>query len=133
MGAFEHPCIRCGACCAHFRVQFYWREANPEDSEHPVPAHLFEELTPQHRCMKGTSAKHHPCCEALKGKIGERAICSIYENRPTPCRAFEASYENGRKNERCDEARRAHGLRPLTRDDYQSRIQRDWDDMCPTV
>jgi Fe-S-cluster containining protein len=117
-GSGKNPCISCGACCAHFRVQFYWREANRGESDHPVPAHLFEELTSQHRCMKGTNDKHHPKCSGLRGRIGVNALCSIYSLRPTPCRAFKASFEDGQRNERCDEARARHGLRPLVAGDW---------------
>lgn len=124
--SWTHPCVRCGACCATFRVQFYWREANPGESDHVVPAHLYEELTPMHRCMKGTSNKHHPQCEALKGRIGQKVGCSIYGNRPTPCREFRASFdEGGGRNERCDEARRGHGLPPLTRADFDRPREKD--------
>ena len=24
----SHPCLRCGACCAWFRVAFHWTEAD---------------------------------------------------------------------------------------------------------
>jgi uncharacterized protein len=113
----EHPCISCGACCAYFRVQFYWREAE-KDHEHKVPRELTVDLDDFKRVMKGTNTKHPVACVALKGKIGKRATCSIYENRPTPCRAFTASFEDGRHHKRCDEARAAHGLRPLRPDDY---------------
>jgi len=106
----KNPCVGCGACCAHFRVQFYWREA--------VPADMQEELTSLHNCMRGTSAKHHPKCVGLKGRIGRDAQCSIYADRPSPCRAFSASYVDGKRNERCDQARIAHGLRPLRPDDW---------------
>ncbi len=70
------------------------------------------------RAMKGTEKKHRPKCVALKGKIGENAGCSIYDLRPSPCRAFQASFENGIHQQRCDEARRAHGLRPLVKSDW---------------
>jgi Fe-S-cluster containining protein len=113
-----HPCQRCGACCAKWRVQFYWREAERGDSVHPVPPGLFEELDDTHRTMRGTTAKHRPRCVALAGRIGEDVGCKVYENRPSPCRAFQASFENGVKNPRCDEARAAHGLRPLTSGDW---------------
>lgn len=116
--AGKNPCVSCGACCAHFRVQFYWREANAADSAHPVPVHLFEELTSQHRCMKGTADKHHPKCQGLQGRIGRDASCSIYSLRPTPCRDFKASYEDGHKHERCDQARERHGLKALTVHDW---------------
>lgn len=109
------PCTSCGACCARFRVGFYWREAESGEHNAAVPPGFFEELTPILRAMKGTGAKHHPKCVALKGRIGEKVSCSIYANRPTPCRAFPASYEDGKHNPRCDEARRAHGLPPLRR------------------
>jgi Fe-S-cluster containining protein len=114
----RNPCLGCGACCAFFRVQFYWREANEGDGDHVVPPGYFEELTDFHRCMMGTSEKHHPKCRGLGGRIGKDAACTIYSARPTPCRQFQASYSNGRHNPRCDEARRAHGLKPLRRQDW---------------
>ena len=113
-----HPCQKCGACCSFFRVSFYWLEAEPE-VENAVPVEMTEDLSPRFRCMKGTGKKHNPKCEALTGKIGEFVSCSIYMNRPSPCRAFTASYENGTKEPRCDEAREKHGLKPLTKDDYK--------------
>ena len=113
-----HPCVGCGACCAHFRVQFYWREANPGEAEHLVPEGMHEDLGGLYRCMKGTGRKHHPKCEALTGRIGKDACCSIYSRRPTPCRDFTASYSDGRHHPRCDQARRAHGLPPLRREDW---------------
>ena len=115
-----HPCQRCGACCAKWRVQFYWREAERGDSPHPVPAGLYEELDDIRRAMRGTTAKHRPRCVALGGRIGEEVGCKVYENRPSPCRAFQASFEDGIKNPRCDEARAAHGLRPLTSVDWET-------------
>lgn len=115
-----HPCQSCGACCSFFRVQFYWREANAEESERSVPAHLFEELDSQSRCMKGTGRKHRPKCEALQGRIGVEVSCTIYQNRPTPCRAFKASFEDGEPNLRCDEARAAHGITPLRMADWRA-------------
>lgn len=115
----KHPCIECGACCASFRVAFYWREAEPKDTENAVPKGYFEELDSMSRCMKGTSNKHHPKCTALKGTIGLDAHCSIYPNRPSACRRFAASFENGQRNPRCDDARIRHGLKPLRPIDWQ--------------
>lgn len=115
---FLHPCQRCGACCAKWRVQFYWREAEPAETSTAVPGELFEELDDFRRAMRGTNVKHRPRCEALAGRVGESVGCRIYAQRPSPCRAFEASFENGRKNPRCDEARATYGLRPLTSADF---------------
>ena len=112
-----HPCLSCGACCASFRVAFYWREAE-RGSSFEVPTHLTVDLDSHLRCMKGTEVKHRPCCTSLRGKIGHKAWCSIYESRPSPCREFQASFENGYPNPRCDEARKKHGLRALTKQDW---------------
>ena len=112
-----HPCQKCGACCAYFRVGFYWWEAETE-SEYQVPKHLTVDLDFRQRCMKGTEHKHQNRCVALTGKIGEHVSCSIYEHRPTPCRQFKASYENGEQEPRCDQARAKHGLEPLTKYDW---------------
>lgn len=38
--ATPDECLRCGACCAHFRVSFYWAEAELMEE------HLVEPLTP---------------------------------------------------------------------------------------
>jgi Fe-S-cluster containining protein len=69
--------------------------------------------------MKGTEEKHHPKCVALKGVVGKFVECSIYENRSSTCRKFEASYETGTARTRCDEARAKHGLRPLNKQDWR--------------
>ena len=113
----DNPCLGCGACCATFRVQFYWREANPGEAPRPepVPVGMFEELDDRYRCMRGTQSKHRPQCAALAGRIGRDARCTIYEARPTPCRSFTASFEMGRHEVRCDQARAAHGLKPIGR------------------
>lgn len=116
--AESNPCVTCGACCAFFRVQFYWREANPGESDHVVPADQFEDLDDRFRCMKGTADKHRPRCVALAGRIGRDVRCSIYAHRPSPCRAFTASFSDGVHRSRCDQARRGHGLKPLKPKDW---------------
>lgn len=107
----DNACMHCGACCAYFRVSFYWAEA--DDGGGSVPTLLAEPLTPFLRCMQGTNSKT-PRCRALEGKIGENVRCSIYANRPSPCREFMQSGENGQINEACDRARARYGLPPLT-------------------
>ncbi len=113
----KNPCITCGACCAYFRVVFYWREAE-NNSEHRVPQNLTTDIDTFKRCMIGTTEKSGNRCIALRGKVGQKVGCSIYLNRPTPCRAFPASYIDGGPNKRCAEARLAHGLKPLTASDW---------------
>lgn len=119
-GSTTHPCQSCGACCAHFRVGFYWREAeeSAEPGRPPVPVELTEDYSNFNRCMKGTNTKHYNRCVALEGKLGATVSCSIYSSRPTPCREFAASFEDGIRKPRCDQARAAYGLAPLSRADW---------------
>lgn len=107
----NNPCISCGACCAYFRVSFYWAEAQMGGGT--VPQHLTEQITPFMSCMQGTNQKQNTRCTALKGNIGENVSCAIYHQRPTPCHEFEQSWLNGIHNEACDKARAAYGLAPL--------------------
>jgi Fe-S-cluster containining protein len=111
-----HPCRSCGACCAFFRVEFYWREAG--DAPDAVPIELVEEAGPHKMRMKGTNQKKALRCIALEGQIGREVGCKIYHQRATPCHEFSASYENGEHNPRCDQARRGHGLAPLQPEDW---------------
>lgn len=112
------PCLTCGACCSSLRVSFYWAEADDTPGG-TVPVDLTEPFTPFRRAMKGTSASS-PRCVALEGAVGERVHCRIHALRPTPCRDFAASYEDGATpSPRCDEARRGKGLPPLVPGDWK--------------
>ena len=104
-----HPCLSCGACCAALRVSFYWAE--------PVPEAVTEPIGPFRAAMRGTNQKP-PRCVALEGTVGEAVRCTIYADRPSPCREFAASWEDGERNERCDEVRARHGLPPLTAESW---------------
>ena len=97
-------CTRCGACCAAFRVSFYWAESD----RHPdgrVPQALTLQITPFHAAMRGTE-KASPRCVALTGNIGQEVGCTIYAQRPSTCRGFVAG------DARCIDARQRHGLPP---------------------
>jgi len=101
------PCQSCGACCAIFRVSYYWGEAVPEG--------YFEETSPMFRSLKSKKdLEGRPRCNALNGEIGVSVACEIYSERPSPCHDFRYSYEDGGPKEpRCDEARSKFGLLPL--------------------
>lgn len=100
--AAENPCVRCGACCASFRVSFYWAEA----TELGLPDGLTERVSPLYSCMAGTHSKA-PRCMALDGEIGGTVACSVYAQRPSPCREVEAG------DAKCRSARQRHGLPEL--------------------
>ncbi len=97
------PCLACGACCAAFRVAFYWAE--------PVPAALTERLDPHRAVMRGTRADPVRCV-ALEGTVGQATRCAIYDDRPSPCRELAPSTPQA-GNPQCDAARARYGLPPL--------------------
>lgn len=90
-------CTRCGACCAHFRVSFYWAEGEA------FAESLQEKISPTFSCMQGTN-QAEPRCVALTGTIGECVSCSIYPARSSTCKSVEPG------DAHCDKARAAYGL-----------------------
>ncbi len=97
-----NPCITCGACCAAFRVSFYWAEVPPDSPA----AHLTQALTPVLSCMAGTD-QAQPRCVAIDGEIGAHTACTIYQHRPSPCREVMPG------DDKCQRARERHHLPPL--------------------
>jgi uncharacterized protein len=106
-----NPCLECGICCTHFRISFYWAEADDAPGGF-VPAAMTEKLNHHLRCMKGSNDVPRRC-SALAGEPGARVSCTIYENRPTPCREFPVYLQDGSPNPKCDELRSTIGLPPL--------------------
>jgi Fe-S-cluster containining protein len=103
--------MTCGACCASFRVSFYWGETDAVLGGF-VPAHLTQPISPHHVAMLGTD-QVQPHCIALQGTPGQQVSCNIYPLRSSTCREFTASWENGQHNPVCDRARARYGLPPL--------------------
>ena len=94
-------CQTCGACCACFRVDFAVFELDNMGGH--VPSGLTVEVNGTTVRMRGTD--HTPTrCAALTGKVGQQAVCGIYEWRPSPCREFEEG------SDACQRARAKHGL-----------------------
>jgi uncharacterized protein len=101
-------CQTCGACCASFRVDFHpveltggafaWGEGVPLEMTVPVTASIVR--------MAGTDAAE-PRCVALAGEIGSAVKCTIYDDRPSPCREFDTEHAA------CKRARQRCGLAPL--------------------
>ena len=118
-----HPCLSCGACCAHFRISLHWSEAAP-DLGGVVPLALTEPYGRHQRAMAGTGTAT-PRCTALQGEIGFDANCSIYVQRPQTCRDLSAAWELGQPSPQCDRARAAHGLPPLTPLDWPAPVIED--------
>ena len=98
--ATPDACISCGACCANFRVSFYWAEAES------MPEEMVEPLTAVYSCMKGTN-QSPPRCVALQGDVGVNVSCSIYEVRSSSCKEVQIA------DEQCNKARMKHNMIPL--------------------
>ncbi|MDQ7987507.1 YkgJ family cysteine cluster protein [Pseudomonas sp. G34] len=106
-----NPCLACGACCAFFRVSFFWGEC--QSAGGTVPDEQVIQIAPHLVAMRGTEAKPARC-NALLGDVGGGTRCTLYGQRSSTCREFEASWVNGEHNPHCDDARKAYGLPPLT-------------------
>lgn len=100
-------CQRCGACCAVFRVSFYWAEADDAPGG-TVPVQLTRQVSPHLRCMAGTEAAPVRCV-ALLGEVGRRVACGIYAQRASTCRGVMPG------DAQCRRAREALGLDTATR------------------
>jgi uncharacterized protein len=95
-------CTSCGACCASFRVSFYFAEALANN----LPDSLVERIDDRFSCMAGTNHPE-PRCMALTGRIGESVACSVYQARTGTCREVQPG------DEQCLKARSRHGLSAL--------------------
>lgn len=95
-------CQRCGACCAVFRVSFYWAEADDAPGG-SVPVALTRPVGTLRRCMAGTEARPVRCV-ALQGAVGRAVACGIYAQRSSTCRGVQPG------DAQCLKARAAHGL-----------------------
>jgi Fe-S-cluster containining protein len=98
----DFDCQRCGACCAVFRVSFYWAEADDVVGG-TVPVALTRPVGPLHRCMAGTEVRPVRCV-ALMGEVGEQVACGIYAQRSSTCRSVMPG------DAQCMKARAALGL-----------------------
>ena len=113
-----HPCLRCGACCAHFRIAFHWSETDA-CAGGLTPSALTQSLDPHRVVMRGTYGGQPIRCEQLRGDIAVEAHCGICALRPSPCYSLKPAWEDGTASEQCDKARMAHGMAPLTRDSWR--------------
>ena len=107
----QNECMRCGACCAFYRVSFDCGETD-DIAGGMVPLHLTVKMNGTRSAMCGTE-KRPIRCQALTGQIGRRVSCAIYDRRPSACRAFLLAWENDIGNSNCDRARAIYGLMPI--------------------
>ena len=99
----ELDCRTCGACCAPERNDPLYVGIGPIDvarltarfrQQYVAQDSILTKLDPNGRCV----------CVALRGAIGRRVSCGIYERRPEECRHLTAG------SKECLTARRQAGL-----------------------
>lgn len=105
----KNPCLTCGACCSYFRISFYQGELVGGLGGF-VPLENTTKLNDHFAVMKGSECGGR--CNALVGEIGKNISCSIYNNRPTPCREYPVLVD-GAINPQCNKAREKHNLKKL--------------------
>jgi Fe-S-cluster containining protein len=107
-----NPCMSCGACCSHFRVSFYFGELSGQIGGW-VPVELTSKVNDFRAAMKGTESGNGRCI-ALRGEVGKPGVsCSIYQNRSTTCREFNAWQPDGTPDPECQRLRALRGLPAL--------------------
>ena len=104
----DYDCQACGACCSHFFNDdlddlelpgIYGKGlsiANRDASKIPAKLVVIDivkfhdtKASLQEAWLRGKRVMGRWQCRALKGTIGERCACSIYDIRPKVCREFE--------------------------------------------
>lgn len=110
-GVTANPCMVCGACCAIYKITFSTTETADEPGG-TVPPDLTLPEGLSKRTMKGTE-KGSKRCVALAGCVGQRVNCTIYSQRPSPCRNFKAAWQQNETNDQCNWARAVYGLPPF--------------------
>jgi uncharacterized protein len=98
----KNVCLSCGACCAAYRVTFYWSEARQLGLDET----FTEKFNSWRLCMAGTR-RESPRCRALQGEVGREVFCNVYSRRPSPCRELQQG------DDKCNRARAKYGLDPV--------------------
>lgn len=109
MGRYD--CTLCGACCCNppenHRAGFF--DYIEVDDRAPL---LKKPALVRRLVVLGSDGKPHMRldpegrCLALRGRVGKHVQCTIYADRPQPCRRVEAG------SDLCREYREVRGLRP---------------------
>lgn len=84
-------CQLCGACCHNLDSNLasgvrYWVEIAPSDKILTRQDLVRKLVTHDRSRVPHLRMTHEGTCAALRGTIGQKVTCSIYHQRPSPCR-----------------------------------------------
>jgi hypothetical protein len=104
MPAPAYDCTRCGACClnppenvAEGYSEYVEVEARDSLRAKPELVRRYARERDGRLHMRITSDQR---CLALAGRVGQRVRCSIYHERPSPCRRVQAGSDLCRRYRR---------------------------------
>ena len=106
-----NPCLKCGACCACYKVAFDLTETDA-CTDGIVPSAYTVQISQTRCAMRGTQRGNRRCI-ALEGVVGQQVTCTIYSRRPSCCHHFLASWEKDIVNPICNRARIMYGMQPF--------------------
>lgn len=109
-GVSRYDCVQCGACCCNppeNRAEGY---TDYVEVDARAPLLHKPELVRRLVIYNADGVPHLRLhsdgrCLALRGRVGKQVRCTIYADRPQPCRKVEAG------SALCRRYRSAHGLR----------------------
>lgn len=105
-------CGACGACCIADWDEPHYVDLLPEDvtrleraySSRTIDKLVYRDNGEAESLLTRENTQGHVVCVALRGVVGRKVGCRIYEHRPDVCRDFRPG------SQACRSARRTAGL-----------------------
>ena len=106
-----YDCVTCGACCynpdENREIEYIdYIEIETSDPIMKKPELVRRLVVLDDDLLPHMRLNHHQRCAALKGQLGVKVGCSIYQDRPSACRSFTAG------SKRCKQYRKERGVDP---------------------
>lgn len=80
-------CTKCGACCVSEHDLDAYVDTEPSEAE-LIPAHMLLRRFGFSSLRTKKRPRGDVVCIALRGQLGKKVRCSIYDVRPAVCRSF---------------------------------------------
>lgn len=83
-----NDCVRCGACCVSEYDLDTYVDVEPHEAK-LIPARMLLRRHGFSSLKTKKTRLGYVVCTALRGTLGKRVRCAIYEYRPGVCRSFK--------------------------------------------